>query len=361
MNILHLQNRLNISCGVSRTIYLIAKNTSSNFNHNVACFDGDGFSRFDSINIKPLVLKDYNNSNLGFIIHCLKLYSFCKHNSINIIHSHHRYFDVLAFFLSHILKIKTITSVHSKVYGKKIFSYKANKLIACGNNIKEHIVKIFAIKENRISVIFNSVDPQEIEIKSDLEKIRTEQHIPNEARIIGFAGRFDFQEKGIDILLKAFKGATTKIDGIHLILVGSGINKDEIETFIKMEKIPATIVSAQKNIFDYINIFDVFVLPSRVDPFPLIMLEIGYMKKPLIGSKVDGIVELIENEKTGLLFDSEDVEQLTACIIRVINDKNLSQNLAENLYKKVNENFLSSKMIEQYQEEYKKLLGLNVV
>ena len=74
---------------------------------------------------------------------------------------------------------------------------------------------------------------------------------------------------------------------------------------------------------------------------------------------MDGIPELIENEKDGLLFESGNVEELSKCILRIINDSKLAGDLSENLYKKVSENFLSSRMIEKYETEYKKLIGIN--
>lgn len=97
-------------------------------------------------------------------------------------------------------------------------------------------------------------------------------------KIIGFIGRLNFSEKGIDILLQAFQELSETRSDIHLIIVGDGTDFDGINHFIISNKLTATIVSAQKDIFDYINIIDVLILPSRIDPFPLIMLEAGLMK-----------------------------------------------------------------------------------
>lgn len=361
IKILHLQTELNLACGVTRTISQIIKNSSSGFEHHLIALGGDGLTRFEAFNFNPTVLNLDRFSLIGTLKIYFSLLHYCKKHSIQIIHSHHRFFDTIAWLLKPFLKVKTITSVQSKVYDKKMISYKADKLIACGKNIKEHLIKKFNVNESEISVIFNSVDQLEIQFQNDKETLKKKINISNQLKIVGFAGRLDFKEKGIDILLKAFKYAIRYREDLYLLIVGDGIDKTKIEKFISYEKIPATLINAQENIFDFLNIFDVFVLPSRVDPFPLIMLELGYLKKPFIGSNVDGIAELIENEKSGLLFDSENVEQLTKCILRLINHKNFAKGLAENLHKKVVENFLTSKMIVEYQEEYKKLLGLNVI
>lgn len=359
MNILHLQNHLNICCGVSKTIFLIAKNASSNFNHNVACLDGDGFSRFESLNIKPAILKDYKNSPLGFIRHFIKLYLFCKQNKINIIHSHHRYFDLLAFLISQALKIKTITSVQSKVYDHKFFSYKSEILIACSNSIKEHLINNYKIDERRIKVIHNAVDPKEFVPTKTKAALINELSIPADKFIIGYFGRLDFKEKGVDILLAAFLNLGKVNMDLFLLLVGNGVDENKIIQFVTQNNLSAKVVNSQRDIFNYYQLLDVFVLPSRIDPFPVVMLETGIMKIPFIGSNVDGIAELIEDEIDGLLFKSGKSDDLQSKILKIYSSKKLANDLAENLYKKISQNLLASNMVNKYQEAYKRLLGLN--
>ena len=64
MNILHLQNNLNITCGVTKTIYLILKNSHESYTHYLICLGGDGIMRFDRIGHPPIVLKNSRSSIL---------------------------------------------------------------------------------------------------------------------------------------------------------------------------------------------------------------------------------------------------------------------------------------------------------
>lgn len=355
INILHLQNHLNISCGVSKTIYLIVKNTSSQFNNYIFCFGGDGFSRFGFLNIRPVILKDYKNSSFGFVMHLIKLHRFCKENQINIIHSHHRYFDLLAFLISQTLKINTITSVQSKVYDQKFLSYKSDILVACSNYIKEHLINNYKIDERRIKVIHNTVDPKEFVPTKTKAALINELNIPADKFIIGYFGRFDFKEKGIDILLEAFLNLSKVNMDLFLLLVGNGVDENKIIQFVTQNNLSANVVNSQIDIFNYYQLLDIFVLPSRIDPFPVVMLETGIMKIPFIGSNVDGIAELIEDGKDGLLFQSENSDDLQNKILKIYNNKKLADDLAENLNKKVLINYSVQKIIPQYEELYKKL------
>ncbi len=356
INILHLQNHLNISCGISKTIFLIIKNSSQKFNHKIACIDGDSFSRFESLNITPFILRDYKISSFGFVSNLIKLYSFCIKNKINIIHSHNRYFDLIAFSLSRILKIEIVTSVQSKVYNHKIISYKSSILIACSNSIKEHLIRNYKIDERRITVIHNAVDPNEFKLTKTKSELINKLNIPDDKFIIGYFGRLDFKEKGVDILLNAFLNISKVSKDIFLLLIGNGFDESRIKLFLNQNKLNAKVINSQKDIYDYYQLLDVFVLPSRIDPFPLVMLEAGLMKKPFVGSSVDGIAELIENEKDGVLFEPENSNDLKNKILKIYNNKKLADNLAENLYKKIITNYTVQKIILQYQMLYENLI-----
>lgn len=355
INILHLQNHLNISCGVSKTIFLIAKNTSSNFNHNIACLDGDGFSRFESLNIKPVILKDYKNSPFGFVRYCIKLYLFCKQNRINIIHSHHRYFDLLAFLLSSILKIKTVTSVQSKVYNHKFFSYKSEILIACSNSIKRHLINNYKIDERKIKVIYNAVDPKEFVPTKTEAALINELNIPDDKFIIGYFGRLDFKEKGIDILLEAFLNLSKVDKNIFLLLIGNGADEIKVRSFITQNKLNVKVINSQEDIFNYYQLLDIFVLPSRVEPFGIVIIEAGIMKVPLIASNVDGIAELIEHGNDGLLFESGNSNNLQNQIVKIYDDKRYADKLTENLYSKVLAGYTVQSIIIEYEKLYRSL------
>jgi len=362
IRILHLQTELNLACGVTRTISQIIKNSSSEFEHHLIALGGDGLNRFEAFNFNPIVLNFDRFSLIGALKIYFSLLNYCKKYSIQIIHSHHRSFDTITWLFKPFLKVKSITSVQSKVSGKNLLSYKSGTLIACSDTIKNHLIKSFKINENRIKVIYNSVDSAEaISTKTKTELLNS-LDIPLNKYIIGYFGRFDFKEKGVDILLEAFLELSKTREDMFLLLIGDGVEENKVKSFIKINKLSnVKVISSQKDIYNYYQLLDVFVLPSRIEPFGIVLIEAGMMNRPIIASNVDGIPEIIENEKSGLLFKSENVEDLTKCILRLINDSELAENLAENLYNKVIDNFLTSNMVAKYEHEYKKLLNSNVI
>ena len=356
MNILHLQNQLNITCGVSKTIFLLIKNSDKNFKHRVICLGGDGIMRFERIGIFPIVIK-YNRfsiyGTIGIFFYILK---FCRENKIDIIHSHHRYFDTLSVIVARYLKIKTVMSVQSKVYGRRFVSYKSDLLIACSETIKNHLINYYKVKPNRIKVINNFVDPDEIQINISGKDLKDSLDLGKDSIIIGFLGRFNNKEKGVDLLLKGVNILKKEFKNVQLILVGNGTDKDYIDTFISRNNLRAIIIPSSDNVYNYYNICDIVVVPSRIEPFGIVIIEAGMMKKAVLGSNVDGISEIITNNYNGLIFEKNNYNDLTDKIRKLIEDDNLRKSLGQNLYDDVFKKYSKGISIPLYNKIYYNLL-----
>ena len=357
MHILHLQPELKIACGITKTIYLLVKNTSQEINHSVFTLGGDAIERFTGAKINVAIYPKKNRGLLQSIAIFVKIFSLVKKQKIDIIHSHHRYFDLIAFIISKLISVRTITSVQSKVYGKKSLSYKSEILIACSNCIKEHLIKYFKIDPQKIQVIHNFVDLNEAKIQIDKDVLKRELGIEENTIVIGFIGRFSIPEKGVDIILEAFRSIPPEYANLKLIMIGDGDDKNYIDDFITNHKLNAVTLSPKVNIYEYFNIIDIVVLPSRVEPFGIVAIEAGLMKKPLVASSVDGLKEIVDNGFDGILYECENVGSLTNSLITLIPENNLRIRLGEELYRKVINNFTSEKIIPLYILTYRKLLS----
>ncbi|HEX8334596.1 MAG TPA: glycosyltransferase family 4 protein, partial [Segetibacter sp.] len=87
------------------------------------------------------------------------------------------------------------------------------------------------------------------------------------------------------------------------------------------------------------NAIDILVLPSHNESFGLVFLEAWSCKKPVVGTSIGAIRNVISEEKDGLLININDEKSLTSQLLRLINDKPLRVKLGENGYKKVTENY----------------------
>ncbi len=267
MNILLLQNTFNQTCGVTRSILNLVDsfNKYPKYHFFLIVEENNLVNLENRHNLEKVVV--YNSSKLMFFFHLLL---FIKKNKIDVIHSHHRYFDLVSFVASKIFSVKTIMTVHSKVLGLRKISYNSEKIIAVSNAILSHLVKEFKINKNKITVIPNSIDIEKVKITTGKEILLKELNIEEGKKIIGYLGRIDIKEKGIDILLKAIN----KVDrDIILLLIGKGSNEEYVKNFIKNCRHRIILLKETTKVYDYYNVMNIFVLPSRIDPFPTVLME----------------------------------------------------------------------------------------
>jgi glycosyltransferase involved in cell wall biosynthesis len=74
----------------------------------------------------------------------------------------------------------------------------------------------------------------------------------------------------------------------------------------------------------------VFVLPSRSEPFGIVLVEAMACKKPVVSTTAGGIPEIIENQKNGILVEPDDYNALADALLKVLKDVNLRRDLGEN-------------------------------
>jgi len=79
-------------------------------------------------------------------------------------------------------------------------------------------------------------------------------------------------------------------------------------------------------------------------------------KLPVIATSVGGIPEVIENYKEGILIPPENPKELAKAINKLLDNKNLREELAENAYKKIKENYSIEQYAEKILDLYKQLI-----
>lgn len=156
---------------------------------------------------------------------------------------------------------------------------------------------------------------------------------------IAFIGTL-FEHKGVDLLIKAFLAlpAGLKCD---LSIYGSTEQFPEYgKRLLDMaqdgsenaRKISFRGTFPQEKFGEILSNIDVLVIPSRwYENTPLVMQSALATKTPLIATDLGGMAEIIEHDKTGLLFELNSVESLKEHLLRVVSEKGLLQKFRSNI------------------------------
>ena len=127
----------------------------------------------------------------------------------------------------------------------------------------------------------------------------------NEAdKVIGFVGRL-VNDKGIVELVKAWQHISKKYSNVKLLLAGPFEERDSIDDVTKntiAEDSSIIHTGLIKDVVSYYALMDIFILPSRREGFPTVVLEASAMGLPVITTQVTGCRDSILPDKTGLFY-----------------------------------------------------------
>ncbi|MEM2772331.1 MAG: glycosyltransferase [Candidatus Pacearchaeota archaeon] len=234
----------------------------------------------------------------------------------------------------------------TKLFMRIIYN-KADCIIAVSNGVKNDLIKNFGIKENKISVIYNPIDIDEIQ-KLSKEEITECEWFKEDIPIIINVGSLT-EKKGHKYLLHAFKIVREKVN-CRLVILGEGPKEKELKELAKNLGISNDVkfLGFQKNPFKFIAKSNIFVLSSLFEGFPNVLIEAMVCGVPVISTNCpSGPDEIINNGTTGFLVGVYDEQKMADRILEVITNKSLIGKLTKNAFESIKK-FDVSKIIEQY-------------
>lgn len=357
--LLYISLDFNYTCGVSKHVFINLKYLSKNPDYELYFITNKGDS-IDRLNEIPDVRvsffnfeKDHKNI-FRIIIDSFKLYTFCKKNKIDIIHTHHRYPELISVLVSKVTGARTITTVHSLVAGLKVLSFRSNKIICVSNSVKKNLLENYPHSKYRITLLYNCIEDSFFDTVSNRQMMRDKFGFNLDYKIILFVGRMS-RIKGVDTLINTFVKINRHNKNLKLILLGQVEDINILEAIKGFEK-QIFVFPPDRDVYKFYSASDLVVLPSRIDSFPYVMLEAGAMKKPFIGGNTGGISEFIDDGVNGHLFEPSNKNELSEKILYVLNNPDEANRMALALNQKVKRENNCSKYFENLEQIYKSLV-----
>lgn len=156
------------------------------------------------------------------------------------------------------------------------------------------------------------------------EECRRKLNLPLNKKIVLSVGNLE-KIKNHKFLIKAFNTIQNKNNNIICIIIGSGKLKRQLQNLINSNHLNNSIflkgLKPHREIVDWINASDIFVLPSLNEGGPTVMFESLACGVPFIGTNVGGISEIISSKKYGLIIKKEGADILRYNITKAITKK----------------------------------------
>lgn len=214
------------------------------------------------------------------------------------------------------------------------------------------------MRKEQLWDIANGVDVEHFSplASSKRAEQRRELQLPT-GNIVMFAGRL-VAEKGVNILLQSWPAVKAAVQDAHLVLIGEGDKKTELQELTRQLGLQETVtfVPSTANVAPYLQVADAFVLPSFAEGLPVALLEAMAVGLPCIATATSGSLQLIEDYKTGRVVPIGEVEPLARAITDALTLEEAHQWGANARQRVIANNSLDA-VTHKYIEMYERILG----
>ena len=225
---------------------------------------------------------------------------------------------------------------------------------AISQYLRERTLREFGM-QNNIQVIYNFVNCDlYCRCKNGAE--RRAEYAPNGERILVHVSNFRPVKRVTDVI-EIFDRVRKKIPS-KLLLMGDGPERSPAERLAVQKGMHDDVIflGKQEQVSEKLAIADVLLLPSQLESFGLAALEAMAAEVVPIATRVGGVPEVVEHEKTGFLAEVGDVDTMAAYAINILKDESRLRSMGQACRKAAEERFSSKKIIPQYEQFYRRML-----
>jgi glycogen synthase len=264
----------------------------------------------------------------------------CEQLEFDLVHSHDWLVADVAERLARRVGCPWLVTVHATEFGRHqgwVETYPqshihfverrmvatADRVITCSHYMRGHVASVFEAALERITVIQNAVDPQDLEPMADLDFLRARFATPEE-RLVLLVGRLVF-EKGFHLALDALAQVAKSDGGVRFVVAGTGTAEAELRRQAERLGLMArgTFLGwvGDDMLHSLYRVADLCIVPSIYEPFGLVALEAMACGCLCIVADTGGLREVVPADGTvGLRFPSRDAGALGELLGQVLVD-----------------------------------------
>ena len=335
------------------------------------CIDGVHYHRCSYLPHRDFV-DDINNMCRSFVDRLFEVEDFV--GKFDIVHVHDWLGANAMIWIKQGREHKTVLTIHSTEYarsGNAFYNgqsvrireqeragiYWADRVIAVSEATKKEIMWMYEVPDRKVSVVGNGVDWGKFDIEVDPGKIKAEYGIGPLDPTVLFCGRLVWQ-KGPDILVEAIPSILRVYPNARFVFVGDGEMRGGLQARVQHLGVRHAVrFLGYRNGDGLVKLFkssDAVCVPSRNEPFGIVVLEAWSARKPVIVTENGGPNEYILHEVNGLkIYPRPD--SVIWGINRVFSDFERARQMGHNGRLLLEERFSWDKITEQVLDVYRQV------
>lgn len=241
----------------------------------------------------------------------------------DVVHAHDWLASNAAVWIKEGRGHKTVLTMHSTEYGRngnRFFAgqstrvqdherhgtYCADRVITVSNQLKDEIRWLYNLPEHKTKMIYNGVNSETFDYDVDAGAIKRRYHIGPLDPTVLFVGRMVVQ-KGPDILMHTLPGVLRHYPAVKYVFAGDGHMRGEVYALAQRLGVAHAVRMLGdrrgRDLHDLFKACDVVAVPSRNEPFGIVILEGWSAHKPVVSTKRGGPAEFVWHGVNGLQVD----------------------------------------------------------
>ncbi|MBI4965614.1 MAG: glycosyltransferase [Desulfomonile tiedjei] len=314
-------------------------------------------------------------SHIGFMRGLERL---LKTGRYDVVHNHLGVYSGFPVWISHRAGVPVISTFHTtriddphnwwlrlpiltqlrRLYGRISINYAVrNSELVTG--VSKGVLENMAPDKCRISgqcrVLYLGTDVPPAPTPQSRVDFRTALGLSAQAPLVLHVGRFMEQKNHVG-LIAIFERVLLDCPETKLLLVGEGILKESIKALVENLGLGTSVLflGHRNDVADIMRNCDVFLLPSFYEGLPVVALEANAASLPLVGSRIPGLAEAVEEGRTAILHDVDDIRGMADSVVRLLTDPASARRLGEAGRERIQQEFSAEagakRLLELYAE-----------
>lgn len=231
--------------------------------------------------------------------------------------------------------------------------------IAISAAVRDRMLARGEVAPDAVTVIPNGITPPDASVLTPARDVREQLGVSDDDVLIFCASRLE-PEKDVTTLIQAMPLLPVS-PAVKLVIAGDGSQEAALRAKVNDWHLDdcVSLLGFRQDVMSLAAAADIFVLPSKAEPFGLVLLEAMSLAKPVVATAAGGPLEIVDHGVTGLLVPPSDPGALAAALRNLILDPGTRAAMGQQGLRRFRDHFTADRMAAETLNLYRRVLGVD--